>query len=462
LWRSRSRPTALSRGWWALNGRRWTAARAALAFLLLSVGFLHGYLTRSTGSFPDSAVRRLLEGRDATPAPARADQERPPSLDTARSSGELDERLEALLSLGYAAGYTPKRERTGVILHEAASASAGYNLLVSGHAPAAYLMDMSGRVVHRWEKAFGEVWPERSLKPAQARRTLFWKRVHLFPDGALIGMFEGLGLVKLDRNAKVLWRFSGPVHHDLEIDGEGNIFVLLRRARRVLRISRDEPILEDSLAILDSDGRQQDEISILEAFERSGYASLVKGAGGGDILHTNTVTLLDGRHESRAAAFGKGNLLMAVRNLDVVCILDPSNRQIVWAMTGMWVRPHEPVLLGNGHMLIFDNEGWARRGRKLSRVFEFDPLSQEVKWSYTGPPDFHSAICGLAQRLPNGNTLITVSTEGRVLEVTPEGQNVWEFLNPHATIVEGEERVATIFDMVRLPASRVAALLSGS
>jgi hypothetical protein len=126
----------------------------------------------------------------------------------------------------------------------------------------------------------------------------------------------------------------------------------------------------------------------------------------------------------------------------------------------MWIRPHEPVLLDNGRMLIFDNEGWARGGAKLSRALEFDPITQEIKWSYAGPPDFHSAICGLVQRLPNGNTLITVSTEGRVIEVTPEGRVVWEFLNPHSAVVQGQERVATIFEMVRLPRSRVAALVS--
>jgi hypothetical protein len=37
---------------------------------------------------------------------------------------------------------------------------------------------------------------------------------------------------------------------------------------------------------------------------------------------------------------------------------------------------------------------------------------------------------------------------------------VWEFLNPHSAVVQGEERVATVFEMIRLPRSRVAALVS--
>jgi hypothetical protein len=36
---------------------------------------------------------------------------------------------------------------------------------------------------------------------------------------------------------------------------------------------------------------------------------------------------------------------------------------------------------------------------------------------------------GNAQRLPNGNTLITESSFGRFFEVTKEGELVWEYVN---------------------------------
>jgi hypothetical protein len=39
--------------------------------------------------------------------------------------------------------------------------------------------------------------------------------------------------------------------------------------------------------------------------------------------------------------------------------------------------------------------------------------------------------CGNAQRLPNGNTLINEASFGRVFEVTPQGEAVWEFVNPY-------------------------------
>ena len=35
------------------------------------------------------------------------------------------------------------------------------------------------------------------------------------------------------------------------------------------------------------------------------------------------------------------------------------------------------------------------------------------------------------QRLPNGNTLITEGSDGRVFEVTPDHKIVWEFVSPY-------------------------------
>jgi hypothetical protein len=37
---------------------------------------------------------------------------------------------------------------------------------------------------------------------------------------------------------------------------------------------------------------------------------------------------------------------------------------------------------------------------------------------------------GIAQRLANGNTLLTESSFGRFFEVTKEGEIVWEYVNP--------------------------------
>ncbi len=46
-----------------------------------------------------------------------------------------------------------------------------------------------------------------------------------------------------------------------------------------------------------------------------------------------------------------------------------------------------------------------------------------------------------AQRLENGNTLITEGAAGRVFEVTPENEIVWEYVVPHFAADSGRNNI---------------------
>ena len=76
-----------------------------------------------------------------------------------------------------------------------------------------------------------------------------------------------------------------------------------------------------------------------------------------------------------------------------------------------------------------------------------------VTWQYTAeasgrPPwTFFSSFVSNSQRLPNGNTLITEGMHGRIFQVTPSGQVVWEYLTPYedyAVAGEPEVKVPTV------------------
>ncbi|MGN1039015.1 MAG: thioredoxin, partial [Mailhella sp.] len=79
--------------------------------------------------------------------------------------------------------------------------------------------------------------------------------------------------------------------------------------------------------------------------------------------------------------------------------------------------------------------------RDYTRVLEFDPTTLKIVWQYTPheagfvvPLDasrFYSPFISSAQRLPNGNTLITEGSDGRLIEVTADHEIVWEFINPY-------------------------------
>jgi hypothetical protein len=67
---------------------------------------------------------------------------------------------------------------------------------------------------------------------------------------------------------------------------------------------------------------------------------------------------------------------------------------------------------------------------------------EEVTWSYTAPDKYslYSPFISGAQRMKNGNTLVTSGAKGRFIEVTPDGDIVWEYWNPyndHYTLPDG-------------------------
>ena len=359
--------------------------------------------------------------------------------------------IERLRTLGYVGGVNAAPPETGVTIHDPARAEGGPNFYTSGHFPGALLMDMDGNVLHTWELSFEEVWPGRSYPdpPDQAER---WRRAYLFDNGDVLAIFEGLGLIKVDRDSKLLWTYSRGAHHDLEVMDDGTIYVLTREAHIVPRINQHQPVLEDGVALLDANGQELHGFSILDAFRRSVYDRTPRGmkmANRGDLMHTNTLEVLDGSLAERIPAFRKGNILVCLKKLNSIAVIDVEKEEVVWVLSGMWLAQHQPTVLENGNVLIFDNGG----DKGPSRVIEFDPATQEIAWSYVGDRDgpFYSKTGGTGERLANGNTIITESDNGRAFEVTPENEIVWEYRNPERA-GKRKELIATIFEMVRLPA----------
>jgi len=359
------------------------------------------------------------------------------------------ERAADVRAVPYLQGYRPAQDRPRVVVYDPRAVSRGLDLYVSGHAAEAVLMDMEGKTLHRWRYPLRRLWPDLASDPQNAKLE-YWRRAYLYPNGDLLAIYEGLGIVKLDAGSRVLWAYRGGIHHDLFVTPDGDIWVLDREGKVIPRINSRAGVLEDMVTVLDPRGRPLRTLSILASFERSRWASLLRRMPrSGDIFHTNTLEVLDGRFAGRDPAFRKGNLLISVLKLDTLAVLDPEQGKVVWARTGPWRRQHQPTFLDNGDLLLFDNVG---PGGDRSRVIELDPLTGAVRWQYGGAPGaaLFSKTLGSCQRLPNGNTLITESENGRALEVTADGRIVWEFNNPHRAGDHGE-LVAVLFEIVRLP-----------
>ncbi len=114
-----------------------------------------------------------------------------------------------------------------------------------------------------------------------------------------------------------------------------------------------------------------------------------------------------------------------------------------------WIEPGYP---GAGNILIFNNG----IGRGYSSVDEVVPPvdasgnytlatgaaygPSAATWTYVGTPtsSFYSAEISGAQRLPNGNTLITSGFTGNLFEVTSAGETVWQYISPVTTTPQAQ------------------------
>jgi hypothetical protein len=364
-------------------------------------------------------------------------------------SPEQRKMIEALEAIGYLSASREAPETSGVTLHDRERAHPGLNFYTSGHAAGAVLMDMDGRTIHRWQHDFWSTWPDYPIDKDHPG-TEFWRRAYLYENGDVLGIHEGLGLVKLDRDSKVIWATPNRAHHDLQVMPDGDIYLLSREARVAPPIEEGDPILEDFLLVLDPEAHEKRRISLLAAFEGTRFEPLIRPVKrrGGDIFHTNTLTVLDGSAEAADPAFGAGNVMVYMLTIGVTAVVDPESGKIVWARRGEPKFSHDPKILPNGNLLIFEN--LAREDQ--SRVVEYESITLREEWQYSGGGEqpFFSKTCGTADRLPNGNTLITESDSGRAFEVTPEGELVWEFYNPHRGGAQSE-LIATLFELVRLP-----------
>lgn len=361
---------------------------------------------------------------------------------------EESDRLNKLMALPYLQGYRPAPKEKNVTLYEKEKAFNGLNLVVSGHAPESYIMDMNGNILHKWHYDIDDIWPDKKKIETSA----YWRRVYWFENGDILAMHVDMGIVKLNKDSELLWHFKGRPHHDLIVTENGEIYTLTRMAKIVPRINRKEGILDDHITILNSKGELLDDFSILGTFENSPFKFLLKDMRKkGDVFHTNTIRVFDGTLAHLSPLFKKGNILISILRIDVIAVVDPIEKTVIWAASGsqngMWYRQHEPILLENGHFLLFDNKGH----KGYSKIIEFDPLTMRTFWEYKGDPkeSFYSETCGTVHRLPNGNTLIIESDNGRVFEVTPEKEIVWEYRNPHRA-GKKKELIATLLDVKRV------------
>lgn len=327
---------------------------------------------------------------------------------------------------------TIRRRGTGLISHNPQKTFDGYTLFapLSGSGEV-YLIDIDGNIAHQWQLPhppglYGYLLPNGNLfyngrVSEKSSRFPLWQ------------LFKGGVILEVDKDGKIIWEYRHPDHHhDARRLRNGNTIVLCLE-----KIPRDlVPQIQGGVPGTEAEGDI--------------YADVIHEVNpAGDILWswhayehldpaTDIITPQDERHEwshgNTVGELADGNLVLSFRNISTVVIVDRQTGKIIWKLgREVLSQQHFPNELPNGNLLIFDN-GSHRQHTALtfSRVIEVDRQTKEIVWEYQDTPahNFFSPYISGAQRLPNGNTLITEGNFGRLFEVTSSREVVWEYINP--------------------------------
>lgn len=394
----------------------------------------------------------------------QSQQDRSATTAAPHSTGEKQQNidpseLEKLASLPYTDWSGPAADvvKNGVTQFDRQKAFDGLNLYNSRNLSKAHLMDMNGKIIHTW------------AVPGKDS----WHTIKALKEGDLLALVKDRKVIRLGWDSGVKWEYKGNFHHEIVVSSNGLIYLPTRRVEFWKTTDFQIPVVKEYLTVLSQDGTFVKEIDLFDALnpmipeqkirdirawaqtngvDRELTDQVTKHLvwwenKAADTFHLNSIELIERSVPSIAE---KGDFLLSIRELNLICIFREGTGKLVWTWGPAEIqRQHHATLLDNGHILLFDNG--IERG--YSRVIEIDPATKRIVWEYRTPEakDFFSFRRGAAQRIPNGNTLITESDRGRAFEVSPDGKIVWEFFNPD--VHPKNKKRAIIYRLTRIPGS---------
>ena len=173
---------------------RWCGLIVALALL----GALDD--NASTAGTISRRIEEKLSGDSGPPGRWRTAR---PRGDRAQLTEAQEQEIARLRSIGYLTGSEAAPATSGVTVHERNRVYRGLNFFSSGHRPGAALMDMEGNILHEWQSNLLDAWPDK-VEDAETQNAQYWRGVHLFPNGDVLAIFEGIGIVKLDKDSNII------------------------------------------------------------------------------------------------------------------------------------------------------------------------------------------------------------------------------------------------------------------
>ncbi|WP_276258514.1 aryl-sulfate sulfotransferase [Haloglomus litoreum] len=269
---------------------------------------------------------------------------------------------------------------------------------------------------------------ETRWRVAQSALNVSWfYDVDPLPDGDLlvVGTVDRrTRVMRLDGDTRgVEWTETLPLWdtHDVTLTSEGNLLVANMR-------NTNDGTSDDRVFVYN---RTTGGVEWEWLFREHYPEDTDEGVSSGDWTHVNDVDVI-----------AEDLYLLSPRNFDQIVVVNRSTDEVVMRLGAdgnhsMLDEQHNPAYLqteaGAPAMLVADSENDRVIEYTCDRADPDHPLDGDMEpncdwertWSVGGfewPRD--------ADRLPNGNTLVTDTIEHRVVEVTPRGEVVWEYHAP--------------------------------
>jgi len=363
----------------------------------------------------------------------------------------------------------------------------GYTLFAPKHFTKIYLIANDGQSVNEWESEYE---PGQSVYLLENGNLL---HCCLTKNRNFIGGGEGGRLEEFDWQGNLVWEYwlsdeNNLMHHDIAPMPNGNILAMVVERKTIKEaiqagfdpdIFRDEQLFPDYIVEIEKTGPKSGKIvwewhvwdHLVQDFDKSkdNYGDVAGNPGKIDpngsgrrtkafwnhfnsidynpqldqivisVRGNSEIWIIDHGISTKEAKGTKGDLLYRWGN---PATYKRNGKQTLFQQhDAQWIPPGSP---GQGHMLVFNN-GLGRGYTSVDElvlpiqddgtyILEKDSVYGPEKpvWSYTDPDPktfFSQEISG-AHRLPNGNTIICAGVHGTLFEVNPQGETVWEYVNP--------------------------------
>jgi arylsulfotransferase ASST len=408
---------------------------------------------------------------------------------------------------------------TGTTIYDPDRAWNGYTVLSPLGTQAVLVIDMNGTEVKRWDgfnnSAGGpaRVFPGGVVVAASGAHPPHQESLELIQRD-----FKGDVLWRFSRNETITTREGSTIssarqHHDWQRESfpagyyspdstpttESGLTLILTHTNRLQPKVADVQLEDDRLIEVSWTGDTLWEWVASDHIDELGFAADARQAiraaskvnaarGSFDWLHINSATYVGPNQwfDQGDRRFAPNNVIISSREASLLAIVGRDG-SIVWRLGPDFreskelrairqiIGQHHAHLVpkglpGAGNLLVFDNGGASGYGfanpnapqgvgafaRATSRVLEINPVTLELVWSYSNPRFFSTNISG-AQRLANGNTLITAGAGGRMFEVTREGAIVWEYMYP---LFSGANASNAVYRAYRVPYGWIPQLMA--